>query len=292
MRRLCLLLIFLLTAFFAAAEDIPAPDGWVNDFAGVISPEYKEKLTSLISELEQKTTAEIAVVTVNSIAPYDEKEYARLLFDNWKPGKKGKDNGVLVLLAIKERRWRIETGYGVEGILPDGLCGEIGRNYMVPYFKEGRYGEGLYYGVIEIAKIIANNSSVDLQGVETSASKNVLEKPPLFMYIFVPVFFFFWNLPWPFIIGLSFTLFFAYVFFLFFPVLGFLTIAGYIAALFFRYNYLRKLPAYKRNSFFGPQTYGSTYPGGFGGGGFGGGGFGGGGFGGGFGGGGGAGGRF
>ena len=100
-------------SFFAYAQNLPQPTGWVNDFAGVISPEYKEKLSSLIEELQQKTTTEIAVVTVNSISPYGEIEYARLLFDNWKPGKKGKDNGVLVLLAIKERRWRIETGYGI-----------------------------------------------------------------------------------------------------------------------------------------------------------------------------------
>src|SRR3990167_8925883 len=92
-----------LSCNFLFAENIPQPTGWVNDFAGVISGEYKDKLTALIQELEEKTSAEIAVVTVESISPYDEKEYARLLFDNWNPGKKGKDNGVLVLLALKER---------------------------------------------------------------------------------------------------------------------------------------------------------------------------------------------
>ena len=86
-----------------------------------------------------------------------------MLFDSWKPGKKGKDNGVLVLLAIKERRWHIETGYGIEGTLPDGLCGEVGRNYMVPYFKDGRYSEGLYYGVAKISQIIADNANVKLE---------------------------------------------------------------------------------------------------------------------------------
>jgi len=166
MRKICLLFVFLVFPFFAQAQNVPQPSGWVNDFAGVISRDYKEKLNSLIGELEQKTSAEISVVTVGSIAPYDEKEYARLLFDNWKPGKKGKDNGVLVLLAIKERRWRIETGYGVEGILPDGLCGEIGRNYMVPYFKEGKYAEGIYLGAANIAEIIAKNSNISLNSLE------------------------------------------------------------------------------------------------------------------------------
>jgi len=162
MRKIFLILAFLIVPFLACAQNVPKPAGWVNDFAGVIDKTSADKLNSLIEEVEQKTTTEIAVVTINSIAPYDEKEYARMLFDSWMPGKKGKDNGLLVLLAVKERRWRIETGYGVEGILPDGLCGQIGRNYMVPYFKEARYGEGLYQGVRAIANVIAKDAHVTL----------------------------------------------------------------------------------------------------------------------------------
>jgi len=289
-RWLVVLLGIILLSKALSAENIPAPQGWVNDFAGVISPEYKEKLSSLIDELEQKTTAEIAVVTINSIAPYEEKEYARLLFDNWKPGKKGKDNGVLVLLAIKERRWRIETGYGIEGILPDGLCGEIGRNYMVPYFKEGKYSEGLYYGVAAIAKKIAQDANADISNLQGIRFKKHYPETPIFVYFFVPLFFFTWNLPCPFILGLLLTLLFVFVFFLVSPVLGILVIVGYLASLLVRYNCWYKLPPERRKSFFGPQTYGGTWSGSYGGGGFGGGGFGG--FGGGGGGGGGAGGGF
>jgi uncharacterized protein len=156
-------LAFIFSFIFLAcgyAQTVPAPTGWVNDFANVLNEPYKAKLNSLVEELEQKTTVEIAVVTIDSIAPYDEKGYARLLFDNWKPGKKGKDNGVLILVAVKERRWRIETGYGMEGILPDGLCGEIGRTYMVPSFKDGNYGEGLYQGVNAIARIVSKDANI------------------------------------------------------------------------------------------------------------------------------------
>lgn len=175
MRKIFLALAFLILPFLGYAQNVPQPVGWVNDFANVIDKWNADKLSSLIEEVEQKTTTEIAVVTISSIAPYDENEYARVLFDNWKPGKKGKDNGVLVFLAVKERRWRIETGYGVEGILPDGLCGEIGRNYMVPYFKEGNYGEGLYQGVRAIANIIAKDVRVTLATLgnfEEIASEN------------------------------------------------------------------------------------------------------------------------
>ena len=135
MKRVWLFLLIVFWATTLSAQEIPRPQGWVNDFASVISEPYRNKLQALIVELEEKTGAEITVVTMPSIAPDDEVSFARKLFDTWKPGKKGKDNGVLVLLAIKERRWRIETGYGVEGILPDGLCGAIGRTYMVPYFN-------------------------------------------------------------------------------------------------------------------------------------------------------------
>lgn len=162
MRKVYFIFFFLILPFLCYSQTIPKPVGWVNDFANVIDESYKEKLNSLIGELEQKTSAEIAVVTVGSIAPYDEKQYARLLFDNWKPGKKGKDNGVLVLLAIKERRWRIEAGYGVEGILPDGLCGEIGRTYMVPYFKNGNYSQGLYEAVSAITNVITKDANITL----------------------------------------------------------------------------------------------------------------------------------
>ena len=165
-----LIICVLFVLPFAIAEELPIPVGWVNDFAQVISNEYQQKLNAVISDAEAKTSSEIAVVTVSSIAPYDEAQYARLIFDKWKPGKKGKDNGVLILLAIKERRWRIETGYGIESILPDGLCGEIGREYMLPYFKQGKYEEGLYQGVVHIAGVLSGEINPGRQGQSEAPS--------------------------------------------------------------------------------------------------------------------------
>lgn len=291
MHKRCLWALFFIGFIWCGvlrAQDVPKPYGWVNDFAGVISDDYRAKISEIIRELEEKTSAEIAVVTIGSIAPNDEKGYARLLFDSWKPGKKGKDNGVLMLLAVRERRWRIETGYGVEGILPDGLCGEIGRSYMVPYFKEGKYGEGFYYGVSAVAKVIATDAKKELSGLEKVKLRKRNRESPLFLYFFAPLFFFVWNLPWSFIIGLPFTLIFAAAFYAISPVLGFLVLLGYIASLIVRYRYWHNLAPGKRGSFFGPQSYGGHFTGGSSGGGFSGGG----GFGGGGGGGGGAGGGF
>ena len=283
MRKICLLFAFIFLAFFVYAQDIPQPEGWVNDFAGVVSAEYKEKLNSLIGELEQKTSAEIAVVTITSIAPYEEKEYARLLFDNWKPGKKGKDNGVLVLLAVRERRWRIETGYGVEGILPDGLCGEIGRNYMVPYFKQGNYGQGLYQGLIKIASVVSGEPK---GGINTRASfpqKNIFDTLlPIAPFIWIIIF----SLPWKMIfILLIFSCLGVFALGLHYSYLG-AVIAVFVLISFFKLVFFT-LPRRGTSSSGGYGGYGGG--GGFGGGGFGGGG---GGFGGGGGGGGGAGGGF
>lgn len=276
----------------AVAQNVPLPEGRVNDFAGVISVGYRDKITAIIREIEDKTSSEIAIVTVDSIAPYDESDYARALFDTWKPGKKGKDNGVLILLAVKERRWRIETGYGLEGALPDSLCGDIGRNYMAPHFKNGRYSEGLYYGAVEIARRIAAESDASLSSLEGVKLTPRAKKIPAVMYPFAFFFFLVWNLPWPFVIGFPFTMLFALAFFGVSPVLGGLVVAGYIASMLLRFRWWNTLPLDTRRSFWGTQRYGGTYSGGYGGGGGFGGGGGGGGFGGGGGGGGGAGGGF
>lgn len=303
MRKVLLsLFIFLSLPLIAYSQNIPHPEGWVNDFAQVISPNYESKLNELISEIEQKTSAEIAVVTVNSISPFGENEYARKLFDNWRPGKKGKDNGVLVLLAVKERRWRIETGYGIEGLLPDGLCGEIGRNYMVPYFKSGDYGKGLYYGVGKIARVIAGDAKIKLAGAKDLRPGRAFGQENLFLPFFAIFFFSFWNIPWPIFIGLPFTLIFAFAMWQVTPVAGLFAVLGYLIAMFIRYRIWLDLPVSTRKSFFwiiiwGLASTGSSR-GGYSGGGWAGGGFGGGGggagggFGGGGGGGGGAGGGF
>lgn len=149
---LFLTLLFLNPAY--ADDDLPDYSGWVNDYAGILNDDYKIKITSLIEKLEKETSAEVAVAVVDSLRFYDDATYANLLFEKWKIGKKDKDNGLLLLLAIKERKVRIETGYGLEGVLPDGLCGEILDTYVVPHLRTGDYGEGLYRGVVAISNVI------------------------------------------------------------------------------------------------------------------------------------------
>jgi uncharacterized membrane protein YgcG len=147
-----IVLLVLLGLPAGAQVPFPAPQGRVNDFAQVLDPSTKAQLNALVAEVEQRTTAEIAVVVVHTTAPMTPKEYVTALFNHWGVGKRGTDNGVMVLLAIHDRQVEIETGYGVEGILPDGQAGEIIRTAMLPAFTHERWGEGLVAGTQRVAQ--------------------------------------------------------------------------------------------------------------------------------------------
>lgn len=164
MRRLFLALAVLLGTA-AAAQEIPVPQGFVTDRAGVIDPLTRTRIEVLIRELREKTGAEIAVLTVNSTAPLDDFSYAMRVAEAWKVGRKGDDTGVLVVVAVGDRKVRVVTGYGVEGVLPDGLVGSIQDTEMVPEFRAGRFGEGIWRGVARMAQIIAGERGVTLTGV-------------------------------------------------------------------------------------------------------------------------------
>lgn len=154
--------LLLWTANGETANVFPQPQGYVNDFAGVISAQDEARMTAIISELKEKTTAEMAVVTMPDIGGQSIEIYANELFRSWGIGAKGKDNGILLFLALKERRFRIETGYGLEGILPDGLLGQIADERIIPYLQEGQYGKGLLSGTWAVAQIIAKDAGAEL----------------------------------------------------------------------------------------------------------------------------------
>ena len=135
----------------------------VLDQEQVISAETERQINSLITDLEQKTNTEMAVVTVNSSEPYNSlKEMATDLYNYWGIGKKGNDNGVLFLISVRERRMEIETGYGVEGILPDAKVGAILNKYVVPYFKEDNYDQGILSGVKALTQVLAQEEFTDV----------------------------------------------------------------------------------------------------------------------------------
>ncbi|MGZ3597986.1 MAG: TPM domain-containing protein [Syntrophales bacterium] len=147
-----------------AADNFPKPVGAVNDFASVIPPEYKNRMESLSREVLEKTGTAIVVVTMGTIGDNELNDYVNSLYKAWGIGKKGEDKGVLIFLTLKEKKFRIETGYGVEGILPDGLVGEIRDRYAIPYFKKGDFGQGLSNTVIAVASVVAKAANVSITG--------------------------------------------------------------------------------------------------------------------------------
>jgi uncharacterized protein len=148
----------------AAKNRYPAPVGYVNDFAGIVDPAYADSITALATELRQKTGSELAVVTLRDLGGETIDPAATALFKEWGVGRSGQDDGVLVLLTLAERKVRIEPGYAVEGVLPDGRCGAIIRRIMGPDLSAGRYGPGLLAGARAVAGAIAAEKGVTITG--------------------------------------------------------------------------------------------------------------------------------
>lgn len=140
-------LFLLVSAAFAADSDFPAPPNpprLVNDFGGFLSAGEQQSLEYSLDSFNKVTSIEITIVTVKSLGPYDESTYAFELGNRWGVGKSGKNNGVLILASMDDRKIFIATGYGMEGVLPDGLLGRIYRQEMVPEFKQGDYYQGFH----------------------------------------------------------------------------------------------------------------------------------------------------
>jgi uncharacterized protein len=164
-----LLPLLALAAFFAflvipvgtalaQGPTFPEYQGFVNDYAGLLSPAVKTQLDAKLSQLESDTTAEVAVVTVKSLEGDSVDDYAVRLFEKWKIGKKDKDNGVLFLVALDDRKMRIEVGYGLEPLITDGRAGRIRDNDVIPRFKEDDYEGGITAGVAAIEKYIRDGT--------------------------------------------------------------------------------------------------------------------------------------
>ena len=162
------MLILLVYPCIARGETkYPKPRGAINDFAEIIPPDQERKMTLLAHEVLQKTGTAIVVATVETVGDSNPFTYANELYQAWGIGKKGEDKGVLVFLTVKERKLRIETGYGVEGILPDGLVGQIMDDHMVPFLKKNQFEMGLMNGTAALAGIIAKDAGVKLTGQVT-----------------------------------------------------------------------------------------------------------------------------
>jgi uncharacterized protein len=153
----------LAAAAWVAAEPIASlrPTNYVNDFAGVLDASTQARLNALCQQVDHKAQAQIAVVTVKSVDGQDVVSYAVALYQKWGIGAKGKDRGVLILLATQDRKDWTTVGYGLEPILPDGKVGGFGRE-MVPLLRSGDYAGAVTLMTARVASVIAQDAGVTL----------------------------------------------------------------------------------------------------------------------------------
>lgn len=158
---LVLAILYLQSAGFAERASDLKPQGYVSDFAHILSSSASAQLIALCGEVDQRAHAQIAVVTVQSLGGEPVDTFTNDLFTKWGVGYKGTDRGVMILLAVTDRRYRIEVGYGLEPVLPDGLVGRFGRE-AVPAFRAGRYDAGVGQLTLNVASTIAKASGIKL----------------------------------------------------------------------------------------------------------------------------------
>ena len=160
------LLIVLHLVPAAPAQQLPAqPTDYVVDLAGVMDRSAAMRLNGYLQELERKTGAQMIVLTVNTTGGVPISDYTLQVAEKWRLGQKGKDNGVLIVVAIQDRKYRIETGYVIGSVLTDLLCGRVEREIFQPAFRNGKYSQGLYLGTLTLANEVAADAKVQITGM-------------------------------------------------------------------------------------------------------------------------------
>ncbi|PYX17810.1 MAG: methanol dehydrogenase [Acidobacteria bacterium] len=175
-------------ALLASAEPISQlhPTDYVNDFAHVLDQQTVVQPDDICRQIDQKAHAQIAVVTINSLDGSDIESYAADLYKKWGVGDKSTNRGVVILLAVKDHRYRIEVGYGLEPILPDGKVGGFGRE-AVPLLKQNDYAGALLLMTSRVAEVIAKDAGVELTGgrAEAPPQQQPSQPPSAFRILFI-----------------------------------------------------------------------------------------------------------
>lgn len=162
------ILVALAVAAFAEPVSQLHPTGYVNDFAGVLTPITISQLNDICRQLDTRAQAQLAIVTIKSLDGAEIFDYSVQLYQKWGIGQKGKDRGVLILLAVNDRKYYVNTGYGLEPILPDGKVGGFGRE-AVPLLKQSDFNGALLLLTSRIADVIAQDAGVQIDMVRPAA---------------------------------------------------------------------------------------------------------------------------
>lgn len=180
-----LLIAFLMTFLFvgfAAALDVPAHKGRVNDFAGILNSSQVRELEKKLEQYESETSNQVAILIISSLEGDSLEDFSIRVVENWKVGQKGKDNGVLILVAFNDRKMRIEVGRGLEGSLTDLVAGRIIDSVMKPAFKQKDYYKGLDDAISSVALAVKGEFKAD-SSVKKGDSNNNLETYLMFLVV-------------------------------------------------------------------------------------------------------------
>jgi len=191
-RKLFFLVLSFLFVFSSASfvfaqtiPNLPTLQKYVNDYAGVLSPNEVNQINNLAAQIEANTTVQVGVLTINSTQPYDIDTYSNQVFRSNGIGQKEKNNGILIVVAVADRKYRIEVGYGLEGLIPDAKAGDIGIFCFVDNFRNSQYGVGIYCAVQAIDGIVQGQPEVI---ANLSDSQTLLYIFSFLGVIFFPIF--------------------------------------------------------------------------------------------------------
>jgi uncharacterized protein len=178
-KYVCVLVLLAAGLSVARAEKISdiRPQGYVTDLAGVINPATRQKIELLATEVEQKTGDQIAVVTVNSLEGQTREDYAVDLYKHLGIGSKKDNKGVLILIAPKDRQYRVEVGYGLEPVINDARAGDIGRD-MVPDLRKGDYSAAAWTATMGVSQFIAADAGVQFTGMPKRSARPATREAP------------------------------------------------------------------------------------------------------------------
>lgn len=183
--RLITLLLSLFCTLGAADFTALKPQGYVSDFAGVVDPGARAELERYCARLEQKTGVQLAFVTLDTLGGEPIEDVANAIYRAWGIGKQGKNEGALLLLVIRDRKHRLEVGYGLEPVIPDGFAGSLLRE-MRPALRAQHYGDALLIAAQTLGARIAQAKGVDLAEEDAPARRTRQREPVI---------------PWPVLIG-------------------------------------------------------------------------------------------
>jgi uncharacterized protein len=166
MRRLFLFITLLSVSGICFGQgELPMPRKYVEDYVDAINDGDEKLLNGILQELEQKTGVQYIVLTVRTTGGVAIEQFSIELAEKWQLGQAGKDNGMLFTIAILDRKWRFEVGYGLEGFLTDAYCGRVGREVLLPYLRKNQYSRGIFESNAQVVNRIAKEYGVTLTGM-------------------------------------------------------------------------------------------------------------------------------